>query len=222
MIAQRLKFLVLILTVFCLSSSAQSLSERGKQMFSMEIPGYWDFSKTGWYKNQKKYSGWNGWKFKESKSKQAVNIGILRLALAELQNERAKSALEVKDTITPVFIEHGLLYLDRINEVYHTRGYDKSIRALADTISANLTDIMRISKGKFKGSVDFIQGEYDIIVSEVDYLRKNNGGNAQLESEQRREGFDSCLERLQVLADRSKSLYERTLAIDKLVGFKNL
>lgn len=154
----------------------------------------------------KDYSGYSGGAFFELRSKNAVNISLLRSALSLMQQERLEDALTVNDTITPVFNEHLLLMADRNIDMYYVTVYRDQFEELGGDISNHLAKVMRVSKGRLKDDVERLEKEFRLVCAQVEYLHKTGGASTEIHNAQRQEGYEDCKERLQSIAKRSEYL----------------
>ena len=175
------------------------------------------YTDTDFYESKfKEYAGYSGSKFREERSKNAVNIAMLRTSLSLMQQQRMEFALVVKDTITPIFNEHILLAADRnVDQCYETI-YRQEFEELGKYISSCLLDVMRKSKGRFKEEVYIIRHELDIVCTEVDYLHRIGGPANEMPSSQRQEGYEKCKARLMYLSLRAEYLSDITVKLFKL------
>lgn len=169
------------------------------------------------YENKfKEYSGYNNGGFRESRSKSAINISMLRTSLALMQQQRIEDAIVLKDTISPVFNEHILLAADRNVDSYYETIYRQEFEELGNYISLCLSDVMRTSKGRFKDEVYIIQEQFDVVCSEVEYLHRIGSPANEMPSSQRQEGYETCKKRLRYLALRAEYLSDITVKLFKL------
>lgn len=168
------------------------------------------YTDTNFYESTyRNYSGYSGGRFHEYKSKEALNVAILRSSLALLQQERMAAAMTVKDTITPVFDEHLLLAVDR-NVDKHYVSYREVFDQLGGEISQSLSSTMRMSKGMFKNEVYVLQQEFELISEQIKYLHKSGLPSYELESSQRQQGYEDCKIRLEKLSRSAAALAEIT------------
>lgn len=101
-------------------------------------------------------------------------------------------------------------FADRIVDVVYS-DFDDDFNSLKQSISNHLVYSYNKSNGKLAGAVMKLQERYDVICSNIRYL-KETGIDAQLENSKRNEGYEQALQELrELLRDATQLSYTATI-----------
>lgn len=212
---KRIITLVILLSVFIPQMEAQK-HDKSKfyQIRSME-DGKWQFTPGLYYWTlHRKYSGayWSGLNIKTKESKSNVKrVATPRAAQIPLEIKAINHLNSQIDSIQPVVNEETIRSAQRMVDIVYPQ-YKDSFMELGKTISESLAYCMSKSGGKMSDACEHIQMEYDVICSEIEYMRKTGIGN-EVEPTKRQLTYEDARNRL---TDLSKSCGKLVRYVDSL------
>lgn len=180
------------------------------QIRSMEN-GTWDFAPDWYYYvMHKSYSGaetywkWQGFKsglyvrFKEGKAS-TKRCAVPRAAQVPIEVATIDRLNNQIDSIQPIVTEETIRVLERNVDVIYPL-YKDDFEELGNSIKDSLLYIVEHGKGMLNEACYELQGEYDAICSEIEYIHQQGVGN-EIETTKRQLVYEDAKERLTNLAN---------------------